>query len=85
MFSESTRREELLHILLHACKLGKWQSYRPNTVNTPLHRCAMLGNKGVACQRMRLQLGSIAGALLVAVTIMAQIPEHLRYAALPTR
>ena len=46
-------------------------------------RSAMLANRGVACQRMLPRLGSIAAALLLATALMAEIPEHLRYATLP--
>ena len=58
-------------------------SYRPNSVNTPFLRVAMLANESVACQRMLPRLGSIAAALLLASALMAEIPEHLRYATLP--
>ena len=46
-------------------------------------RSAMLANRGVACQRMLPRLGSIVAALLLASALMAEIPEHLRYATLP--
>ena len=44
----------------------------------------MRRNKGVACQRMLPTLGSTLLALLLAAANMAEIPQHLRYSALPS-